>query len=89
MTGFKRRYARKIAAGEGAFCVSKFVIMTGDDVAEGTRRGESEAECLRRRFIEEHGLTFSVEELKSGERFRWQESSDGKFFKVTFLGDVQ
>ncbi len=43
---------------------------------------------LVKRFKEEHGLDFTPSQLSEGKCFKWEEETNGKAFRVTYLGGL-
>lgn len=63
------------------------LISEVEAVEAKTKHGLGAYEYLIKRFADDHGLNFTLKDIFDKKRFVYQESTDGKWFKVTYTGD--
>lgn len=61
------------------------IVITDDDIAWASIRGEDAFELVQRKFREHWKRNFTKAELASGDDFRFEKRPDGSMFRVTYI----
>jgi hypothetical protein len=66
----------------------KSVIVTSAEAYEGVLGGMGPYHFLQKKFRDEHGLEFTVEELQDETKFKYDRDELERAYRITYLGGL-